>query len=30
MIILEYGKQLITDVVDRIINKTMNMDLTWD
>lgn len=30
MLKLEYDKKQIEDVVDRIVKKTMNMDLTWD
>lgn len=30
MLKLEYDKKQIEDVVDRLVKKTMNMDLTWD
>ena len=30
MLKLEYDKKQIEDVIDRIVHKTMNMDLTWD
>ena len=30
MLKLEFDKQQIEDVIDRIVRKTMNMDLTWD
>lgn len=30
MLKLEYDKQQIEEVIDRIVRKTMNMDLTWD
>ena len=30
MLKLEYDKNQIEDVIDRIVRKTMNMDLTWD
>ena len=30
MLKLEYDKNQIEDVIDRIVHKTMNMDLTWD
>lgn len=27
---LEYDKRQIEETIDRIVKKTMNMDLTWD
>jgi len=30
MLKLDYDKKQIEDVIDRIVHKTMNMDLTWD
>lgn len=30
MLKLEYDKKQIEDVIDRVVRKTMNMDLTWD
>ena len=30
MLKLEYDKQEVEQVIDRIVRKTMNMDLTWD
>ena len=30
MLQLQYDKQQIEDVIDKIVKKTMNMDLTWD
>ena len=30
MLKLEYDKRQIEDVIDRIVHKTMSMDLTWD
>ena len=30
MLRLEFDRQQIEDVIDRIVHKTMNMDLTWD
>ena len=30
MLQLEYDKQQIEEVIDKIVKKTMNMDLTWD
>ena len=30
MLKLEYDKQQIEEVIDKIVKKTMNMDLTWD
>ena len=30
MLKLEYDRNQIEDVIDRIVHKTMNMDLTWD
>ena len=29
MLKLEYDKQEILEVIDRIVNRTMKMDLTW-
>ena len=30
MLKLNYDKSVIEDAIDRIVKKTMNMDLTWD
>ena len=30
MLKLEYDKKEIEEVIDKIVKKTMNMDLTWD
>ena len=30
MLKLEYDKQELEQVIDKIVKKTMNMDLTWD
>ena len=30
MLQLEYDKQQIEEMIDKIVRKTMNMDLTWD
>ena len=30
MLKLDFDKKQIEDVIDRIVHKTMNMDLTWD
>ena len=30
MLKLEYDKKEIEGVIDKIVKKTMNMDLTWD
>lgn len=30
MLQLEYDKQQMEEVIDKIVRKTMNMDLTWD
>ena len=30
MLRLDFDKKQIEDVIDRIVHKTMNMDLTWD
>ena len=30
MLRLEYDRKQIEEVIDRIVRKTMNMDLTWD
>ena len=30
MLKLEYDKKQIEEVIDKIVKKTMNMDLTWD
>ena len=30
MLRLEYDKEQIEETIDRIVRKTMNMDLTWD
>ena len=30
MLQLQYDRQQIEDAIDKIVRKTMNMDLTWD
>ena len=30
MLKLEFDKKQIEEVIDKIVHKTMNMDLTWD